>query len=115
MCRLGRIALLAGCISLPLVAHAVLVEVVPPVHGSVSGPDVAFRLRFNSRVDASRSMLKLMSSDGKILPLSLEQQLSPDSLRAKSAHIGRGRYTLKWQVLSADGHITRGEVPFDVH
>ena len=107
------IFLLAGCISTAL-AHAVLVEAVPPVRGSVAGPDVAFRLRFNSRVDASRSMLELRSPEGKVIPLSVEHQLSPDSLRAKSAHMGRGRYTLKWQVLSSDGHITRGEIPFDV-
>jgi copper resistance protein C len=107
------IVLLAGCISTAL-AHAVLVEAVPPLRGSVAGPDVAFRLRFNSRVDASRSRLELMSPAGKVIPLSVEQQLSPDSLRAKSARLGRGRYALRWQVLSADGHITRGEITFDV-
>jgi methionine-rich copper-binding protein CopC len=84
------------------------------MRGSVAGPNVVFRLRFNSRVDASRSRLELVSPDGKVIPLSMGQQLSPDRLSAKSLNMSRGRYTLKWQVLSADGHITRGQVPFDV-
>jgi methionine-rich copper-binding protein CopC len=113
MRRLFSAVLLCGCVS-TVFAHAVLVETVPPIRGSVAGPDVVFRLRFNSRVDASRSRLELVSPDGKVLPLSMGQQLSPDRLSAKSVHMSRGRYTLKWQVLSADGHITRGQVPFDV-
>jgi copper resistance protein C len=113
MRRLICAALLAGCLSTAL-AHAVLVEAIPPARGFVAGPEVAFRLRFNSRVDASRSMLELVFPEGKVIPLSVEQQSSPESLSAKLAGMSRGRYTLKWQVLSADGHITRGRVPFDV-
>jgi hypothetical protein len=93
-------------------AHAVLLEATPPVHGSVSGPDITFRLRFNSRIDAARSVLKLVLPDGTVRSLPMGQQPSPDSLSVKAGGIKAGHYTLQWQVLAADGHITRGEVPF---
>ena len=95
-------------------AHAVLLEATPPVHGSVPGPEVTFRLRFNSRIDASRSVLKLRLPNRTVRPLPMGQQVSPDSLSVKADGIKAGHYTLQWQVLAADGHITRGEVPFEV-
>jgi methionine-rich copper-binding protein CopC len=95
-------------------AHAVLVEAVPPVRGSVAGSEVVFRLRFNSRIDASRSTLKLVLPDGKVHSLDMGKQPSPDSLTSKTSDLKSGHHTLRWQVLSVDGHITRGEVPFEV-
>jgi len=37
-----------------------------------------------------------------------------DTLSARGQGFAPGEYRLKWQVLSADGHITRGEHPFTV-
>jgi hypothetical protein len=95
-------------------AHAVLVEVTPPAHAYIHGPELMFRLRFNSRIDAGRSVLNLVLPDRSVLLLPIAEQLSPDSLNAKATGMKEGAYTLRWQVLAADGHITRGEVPFDV-
>ncbi|MBV8200512.1 MAG: copper resistance protein CopC, partial [Acidobacteria bacterium] len=46
--------------------------------------------------------------------VTLEPQQAPQLLTAKLAGIAPGAYKLRWQVLAADGHITRGEVPFRV-
>jgi methionine-rich copper-binding protein CopC len=64
-------------------------------------------------VDAARSTLQLVLPDGRMHALAMGRQPSPDSLTAKWGYLKSGRYTLRWQVLSADGHITRGEVPFE--
>jgi len=95
-------------------AHAVLLDAEPPLRGAVAGPEVVFHLRFNSRIDAARSTLKLVLPDGKVRPVAIGQQSSPDSLSATSEQMSNGRYLLRWQVLAADGHITRGEIAFDV-
>jgi methionine-rich copper-binding protein CopC len=95
-------------------AHAVLLETNPPVRGTISGPEVTFRLRFNCRIDAARSVLQLVLSDGTTRPLAVGAQSSPDTLSVKASGIQTGRVTLRWQVLAADGHITRGELPFQV-
>jgi len=35
-------------------------------------------------------------------------------LSARAQQLAPGKYTLRWQALAVDGHITRGEVPFTV-
>lgn len=95
-------------------AHAVLIEAAPSPSGAVAGPDVEFRLRFNSRIDPARSALKLVLPDGNVQSLQLSPQTSPGSVSAKSTQMKTGHYLLRWQVLAVDGHITRGEIPFDV-
>jgi methionine-rich copper-binding protein CopC len=95
-------------------AHAVLVEATPPVNGRVAGPEVDFRLRFNSRIDGARSVLSLVLPDGTVRALGVGKNLSADTLSIKADHMQSGHYTLRWQVLAVDGHITRGEVPFEV-
>jgi methionine-rich copper-binding protein CopC len=35
-------------------------------------------------------------------------------LEARITGVGGGEYKLRWQVLASDGHITRGEISFQV-
>jgi methionine-rich copper-binding protein CopC len=95
-------------------AHAILIEASPAARSTVSGPDLEVRLRFNSRIDAPRSHLTLMGPARQSRALILERQTAPEMLSAKAAGLSPGAYKLRWQVLAADGHITRGEVPFQV-
>jgi copper resistance protein C len=95
-------------------AHAVLVEAHPPARGAIAGPEVTFRLRFNSRIDGARSTLDLVLPDGKVQSIPISRQASPDTLTSYATGMKTGRYTLNWQVLSADGHVSRGQIPFVV-
>lgn len=95
-------------------AHAVIVESTPGINGVVKGPVVDIKLRFNSRVDRSRSKLTLISPDGVAHAIQLSGQTSPDALQATAPNLIPGRYQLRWQVLASDGHITQGEIPFSV-
>jgi methionine-rich copper-binding protein CopC len=94
-------------------AHAVLLEASPAANSKVKGPDVAIRLRYNVRVEASRCRLSLLLPDKSVKSISVTQP-SADTLAAQAAGIPAGEYRLRWQVLASDGHITRGEVPFSV-
>ena len=95
-------------------AHAVLVESNPALNGQVSGPDVSVQLRFNVRIDASRSRLALLRSDGSTQSLELGKPTSADTLTSQAKGLSPGEYRLRWQVLASDGHLTRGEIPFTV-
>jgi len=95
-------------------AHAILVEATPAAGSTVSGPDLEVRLRFNSRIDGARSHLTLVQPNKQERTLTLGKQPGPALLTAKAAGLAPGAYRLRWQVLAADGHITRGEVPFQV-
>jgi len=95
-------------------AHAVLLESKPAAKETVPGPDVDVRLRFNVRVDAARSRLSLLLPDQSVRELTLDAQTEPQSLACRATGLKAGAHRLRWQVLATDGHITRGEVPFDV-
>ena len=97
-----------------LFGHAILLSAIPAVKQVVSGPDVPIRLRFNSRIDAKRSRIVLVGADGRQTVLTIEKQVSPNTLSADSKGMTRGFYILHWQVLATDGHLTRGIVPFQV-
>jgi methionine-rich copper-binding protein CopC len=95
-------------------AHAVLLSSEPAVNSTVSGPDVAIQLKYNSRVDMSHSTLTLLTPDGRIDKVAILSESSPGLLSAKLTGLTKGAYVLRWQVLATDGHITRGKVPFQV-
>ena len=95
-------------------AHAVLLASTPSAHASVKGPEITVHLKFNSRIDGAHSRLYLVDTSGKVQTLTLTPQDSPDTLAAQSVKVSAGKYTIRWQALASDGHITRGEIPFVV-
>ncbi len=95
-------------------AHAILMESTPKPHATVTGPDVPIQLRFNVRVDGSRSRLHLLAADGSLHALPLAKQFTPDILQSQATGLKPGAYKLQWQVLASDGHISSGEVAFSV-
>ncbi len=95
-------------------AHAVLLESSPSTNATVAGTGVPIELRFNVRIDAHRSRLVLILPGGAPQPLEIHKQASADTLSSTALGLQAGVYRLRWQVLAADGHITRGEVLFTV-
>lgn len=98
----------------PALGHAVLLESSPALRGFITGPDVAFNLRFNVRIEIARSRMTLVRPDGSSQALEINRQAPPDTLSGQGTGLQPGAYRLRWQVLAADGHITRGEIPFTV-
>jgi hypothetical protein len=94
-------------------AHAHLVSSTPAANAAVHGPSVSIDLNFNSRVDIKGCMIELVMPNGQARKLALDRQSTETSLDAHTI-LQPGRYTIRWQALSTDGHITRGEVPFSV-
>jgi methionine-rich copper-binding protein CopC len=95
-------------------SHAILKESSPAANSSVMGPDVPVTLKFNVRIDAARSKLKLQRPDNSLTNLVIETQASPEILATKATGLKPGAYKVEWQVLASDGHITQGLVPFSV-
>ena len=98
----------------PAWAHAILMESKPAMHSSVKGPDISVWLRFNVRVDGSRSRVELVAPDGSRQTLALAKQSRPDILQSQASSLKPGAYKLQWNVLASDGHMSKGEVPFTV-
>ena len=96
-------------------AHAIIVSSQPSAGSTVSKDAVAIRLRFNSRIDHARSRLQLLAPDGAEQVLTITASAPADELDAEAQALAPGAWRIRWQVLSVDGHITRGEIPFTIH
>ena len=106
--------LILACYSGPAAAHAVLVESAPVPESTSSGPNIAIRLRFNVRIDADRSTITIISSDGSGRKLQTLKGPEPNTLTARATALQAGGYRIRWQVLASDGHLTSGEIHFSV-
>jgi methionine-rich copper-binding protein CopC len=96
-------------------AHAILKDSTPKANSTVTGPDVAITVRYNVRIDGSRSRLHLAAPDGTSLPLTIAKQDSPDTLQSQAKGLKPGAYKLIWNVLASDGHMSKGEISFTVN
>lgn len=106
--------LLAALLLLPGAAgaHAILLDSQPAARGTGAPGATRITLRFNSRIDRGRSRIVLRGA-GRERVLPILASGAEDVLEAQ-AELAPGTYTLRWQVLAVDGHVTRGDVPFQV-
>ena len=100
--------------SAPAWAHAIIVSAQPAAGASVSGPDIDLAFTFNVRVDAQRSKLTLTGPDGRTSDIAIITNDSPAVLAGHLLGLKPGAYSVRWQVLATDGHITRGDIAFTV-
>ena len=106
----------ASLVALPhgALGHAIIVSSQPATGAIVAEGPLAIHLRFNSRIDHSRSRLTLLAPDGGQQALTAAPDSRPDGFDAEAKASSSGQWHLRWQVLSVDGHITRGDIPFSV-
>jgi copper resistance protein C len=113
-----RLALLLLLLLIPSIAsaHAVLVKASPSRRAVLATPPSRVELIFNERLEPAYSTLSVWSSadtrvdDGKIV-------VGPDDPRRLSVglpSVPGGTYTVKFRVLSVDGHLVEGTFPFEV-
>jgi hypothetical protein len=95
-------------------AHAVVVASTPAGNAVVAGPAVELRIEFNQRIDGRRSKLTVVSATGETHAVERVEVDEVNVLAGRVSDVPAGRYSLQWQVLAIDGHITRGEIPFTV-
>jgi len=101
---------------LPALAHAVLIDSMPAPQSHVQAGPLAIVFRYNSRIDSGRSKLTLTAPgpNGGSTTTRLATHGEGADLLDAAVTLTPGDYTLHWQVLAIDGHITRGNVPFTV-
>jgi len=121
--RSGQKILLAVCLfsavamflmARTAIAHAILLQSTPSMNSTVAGPAIPIKLRFNVRIDATRSRLTLVKPDASTESLAITKDAPPDTLASQAQSLPPGEYRIRWQVLASDGHITRGEISFQV-
>jgi methionine-rich copper-binding protein CopC len=110
-----EIACAGPCGYTPLAnAHALVVRSQPSINAIVAPGEVPVALELNSRIDQVRSRLIARRPDGIDVVLALSVSSDETIITSRVLATMPGVWTLQWQVLARDGHITRGEIPFTV-
>ena len=95
-------------------AHAIILESDPKSGAIVAAGAVPVKLHFNSRIDHARSIITLIDQGKQQTKLPIAPGSAPAQLETTTGDLAPGAYRIRWQVLSIDGHITRGDIPFTV-
>jgi copper resistance protein C len=95
-------------------AHAIVIKSSPAADAVMPAGNVPIHLQFNSRIDPDRSKVTLVGPKGAQQRLTTAADSAADALDAEAKDLSPGAWRLRWQVLSVDGHITRGDIPFTV-
>jgi methionine-rich copper-binding protein CopC len=97
-------------------AHAYLVKSSPARRAVVSSAPARVVLWFNERLEAQFSQLSVWNGEGQQVDVG-DAQVGPDDGKRLSISIPTlptGTYTVRYRVLSVDGHIVESEFPFTV-
>lgn len=110
-------ALLATTLAVPpAVAHAVLVRSSPPHRAVLAEAPERVDLWFNERLEAAYSTASVWSEAGSQVD-ARDVGVAPDDPRRLSVSLtsrAPGRYTVKYRVLSVDGHVVDSLITFTV-
>ena len=97
-------------------AHAYLVKSVPPGRATLFASPAKIQIWFNERLEPRYSSIAVLDSDGKRVDLdnALVSNEDPKQLAIGVKQLQSGRYTVKFRVLSVDGHVVEQSFPFTI-
>ena len=106
----------AGLHSTPVLAHAMLVKAEPPRRAQLVQPPKEVRLWFNEEVEKDYASLAVLDS-AKAPVTESKPHIAPDDPKAivlPLPELAHGKYTVKFRVLSVDGHVVDSSYDFTV-
>lgn len=87
-------------------------QVQSPTANSVVSEVKEIRLQFSERLEPAFCTLNVFSEDGKKLVLDKPQINDKTLVMPLPNNLAKGRYTVKWSVVSVDGHRTKNSYQF---
>jgi hypothetical protein len=95
-------------------AHAYPAFSTPQDGATVSSPPREIIIRFTEGVEIEFSRIEVKNAKGEVVNLGKVRQLAPETLATELKPLSPGVYTIDWQVLSVDTHVTEGRLRFSV-
>jgi methionine-rich copper-binding protein CopC len=96
--------------------HAYLVKSSPARRAVLSTPPTRVVLWFNERLEAQFSQISIWNAEGQQMDGG-DMEVGPDDRKRLSVSLPTlppGNYTVKYRVLSVDGHVVEAEFPFTI-
>lgn len=98
----------------PAWAHAYPASSTPPDGATVGLPPREIIIRFTEGVELEFSRIEVKNGKGEVVSSGKVRQLAPETLSTELKPLSAGVYTIDWQVLSVDTHVTEGRLRFTV-
>jgi copper transport protein len=98
----------------PALAHATLLSVSPGYEARLSQAPRAITLSFDQGVTLIPNSVRVYTEQGRILSGAAHLEGTRAIVTPLRARLRRGGYTIRWQALSADGHVVSGVTTFGV-
>ncbi|MEO5631769.1 MAG: copper resistance CopC family protein [Nitrospiraceae bacterium] len=114
---IGATMLMAMCLhAAPALAHSMLVKAEPPRRAALAKAPAQVRLWFNEELEGEYASLVVLDAE-KHPVTEIKPQLSPDdpkSIVLPLPELTPGKYSVKFRVLSVDGHVVESSFDFTV-
>ena len=110
------VALLAAVGTSAAFAHTLLDRSVPAADSVVHGPPAEVKLWFSQALEPAFSTLRVVDKNAKQVDQKDKRVDAGDAtlLRVSLHPLAPGTYRVIWRVLSADGHVSKGDFTFGV-
>jgi len=95
-------------------AHAYPAVTIPSNGTTVKEPPRELRIQFTEGVELAFSQITVKAASGEVVSLGKLRQLASDTLAIDLKPLSAGNYSVEWQVLSVDTHVTDGVLRFTV-
>ncbi len=113
----GAVMAMAMCVyAAPALAHSMLVKAEPPRRALLAKAPAQVRLWFNEEIEGDYASLIVLNAD-KHPVTEINPQLAPDdrkSIILPLPELAPGKYSVKFRVLSVDGHVVESSFDFTV-
>ena len=94
--------------------HAYPAVSIPNNGATVKEPPREVRIQFTEAVEVAFSQITVKGANGEIVSQGKLRQLADDLLAIDLKSLSAGSYSVEWQVLSVDTHVTDGVLRFTV-
>ena len=114
----GAAMAMAMCVPVaPALAHSMLVKAEPPRRAVLAKTPTQVRLWFNEEIEGDYASLVVLDAE-KHSVTEIKPQLAPDdrkSIVLPLPELTPGKYSVKFRVLSVDGHVVESSFDFTVN
>ena len=116
--RVAMAALSVGLLLVPgpTLAHSLLVRSQPERRATVTRAPAEVRLWFSERIEPAYARVSVWDAGGKQVDAgdAAVDQADATTLAVRTPGLRAGRYTVRYRVLSVDGHIVESSFDFTV-
>jgi methionine-rich copper-binding protein CopC len=100
----------------PVLAHAQLIKAEPARRAVLDKAPTQVRLWFNEEIEGAYTSLSVLNANKKPVTDAKPRVVSddPKSVVLSLSDLGPGKYTVKFRVLSVDGHVVDSSFDFTV-